>query len=83
MIGFKSLIEEMEMLFRLVLSTIYHIHLKSHARASEFALNEYTYIMSEDYIVVSKMYLIKIDKSMKIIYVNNIIFKLRFGSRSD
>ena len=39
--------------------------------------------MSEDYIVVSKMYLIKIDKSMKIIYVNNIIFKLRFGSRSD
>lgn len=41
MIGFKRLIEEMEMLFRLVLSTIYPIHQKNHARASDFALNEY------------------------------------------
>ena len=32
------------MLFRLVLSTIYHIHQKKHARASDFALNEYAYI---------------------------------------
>ena len=46
MIGFKRLIEEMEMLFRLVLSTIYPIHQKNHARASDFALNEQLYIVS-------------------------------------
>ena len=45
---------------------IYHLHQKNPARASEFAL-------TEDYIVVSKMYLIKINKSKEIIFRKNIM----------
>ena len=46
---------------------IYHLHQKNPARASEFAL-------TEDYIVVSKMYLIiKINKSKEIIFRKNMI----------